>query len=205
MAGDWILLPVRPLDDGKKRLAGVLSPTERIALNERLFTHVFAIASEVVGSERCIVVTRAPDLLARAAAAGALPLAEEVPGLNPGLTQAAAEAARRGATRTLALSCDLPFLSTADVAALLAGTAGVILAPDAARTGTNALLTCVAAPIPYRFGPDSRAAHHAEADANGLTLVEIRRGGLACDIDLPSDLYLLSTPSVCPSASMGVL
>ena len=89
------------------------------------------------------------------------------------------------------LHADLPQLTAEDCTALATLPAGAIgIAPDRHGTGTNAL----SLPLPdasgfqFAFGSDSFARHRAEAARLGLSLVEIRRPGLATDIDEPDDL-----------------
>ena len=91
------------------------------------------------------------------------------------------------------LFADLPLVRAADVAALMAaaGDAAVALAPDHAGTGTNALTLPLPTPFELKFGPGSFAAHLAEASRVALTATVVRREGLACDIDEPTDLEAL--------------
>lgn len=192
-------IPVRPFDEGKSRLASVLSPAERRALCVRLFEHTLDVAIAAVGAAQCLVVSRGRDVLALAAARGAGALAERGDDLNAALAQAAA-AAGRGAL--LVLPADLPLLGVSDVRALLA--AGdprtLVVAPDAAGTGTNALLIPAGAAIPFAFGAESRRAHVAAGLAAGLDVALLRREGLARDLDTPADLARLGLSGVLPLA-----
>lgn len=185
-----IVIPVRAPERGKSRLAPALSGAERAALNRRFFDHVLGVALQVAPG-RCHVISRSPEMLARAEAAGAHPMVEWSEGLNPALEQAAAQLG--GDASILSLSTDLPLLGEDDLQAMIAaGRCGpVVAAPDLAGTGTNALLLARPGLIPYRYGPKSLAAHRAEADRRALAFRALALPGLARDIDTPADLLTL--------------
>ncbi|RPF19761.1 2-phospho-L-lactate guanylyltransferase [Myceligenerans xiligouense] len=68
--------------------------------------------------------------------------------------------------------------------------ADVVIATDRAGRGTNLLLLGaqgVERRFRYRFGPDSRAAHEAEAARLGLRAVTTSRPGTAVDLDTVDD------------------
>lgn len=72
----------------------------------------------------------------------------------------------------------------------------VVLAPDRAERGTNALLLCPPDVIPPRFGRDSLARHLQAAGSLGVPAEVRRLSGLALDLDTPSDIRaFLATPS----------
>ena len=91
--------------------------------------------------------------------------------------------------RLLVAHADLPALTTADVAALLAEDAPVVVATDRLGAGTNllALDPRASASFRFRFGPGSRAAHVAEAERLGLRAVVVQRPGTAVDLDTVED------------------
>lgn len=190
-----ILIPVRPFEEGKRRLAPLLSAVERRALNARFFRHVLGVAAGVVPAGDCIVVGRSPEALALARRAGAQALCESLPGgLNAALEQAAAYALAQGAEAVLSLACDLPLLRADDLHALIARAVPgkVVIATDRAGEGTNALLVAPPCAIAYRYGPGSRDAHESAALAAGLAVETLRRAGLASDVDTPEDLDSLA-------------
>jgi len=163
----------------------------RRRLNEALFVRTLEVVAAAVGIDQTLVVTRSGTLRRIAAARGALALAERGNGsLNEALAQAAIEVAQRGAAAALSISCDLPLLSVVDVEAMIeaASATGIVLAPDRAGTGTNAMLVAPVGAIPYRYGPGSFEAHAGSAHDAGLSLRVIRTLGLAFDMDTPADL-----------------
>lgn len=179
-----IVIPVRPLGQGKTRLSPILSSPARAELARAMFAHVLGVARQLAPVH---VISRDADVLALAQH----PLRELGEGLNPALEQAARELG--GDRPVLALSADLPLLSAQDLAAMVAllDEADVIAAPDRAGRGTNALLLARPGLIAYRFGPDSLSAHRGAATAAGLRFTCCERPGLASDVDRPEDLALL--------------
>ncbi|MBY0510727.1 MAG: 2-phospho-L-lactate guanylyltransferase [Rhodospirillaceae bacterium] len=187
----WAVIPVQPLEEGKSRLAGVLSAPERFQLNQRFFTHVLKTAVTVFPPSRVIVVSRSADVLR--AAGDAQTLSETGSGdLNVALTEAARAARRLGAEAVLSLSSDLPVLETADLQAMCAAMAAdtAVIAPDRAGVGTNAML-CPVKSVAYAYGESSFARHQALMEAQDLGVIAMRREGLAFDIDTPADLERL--------------
>lgn len=194
----WVVVPVRPLAEGKSRLAPVLDADARRRLNERFLLSTLDLAKAVVGPARVLVVSRCADALALARAAGVATLRElGAGGLNAALRQGAVHLARRGATALMVLPVDLPLARPADLEALirLSGRRpGVVIAGDRADTGTNALVVRPPRGIRFRFGPHSRAAHLREARRQGLRAVLVSRPALAFDVDTPADYAALESP-----------
>lgn len=186
-----VLIPVRPFEDGKRRLAPVLAPAERQNLNRCFFNHTVETVLSVVRPAECIVISRAASICAWAIERGLQALAEQSPAsLNNALEQGSVLAKAQRADAILSLSCDLPFLTADDITAMLnaARHGKLVIAPDATETGTNALLMSPVGAIAYRYGPSSFSAHRDAAEKAGLELECIRRPGLLQDIDTPEDL-----------------
>jgi 2-phospho-L-lactate guanylyltransferase len=184
------LVPAKAFTEAKSRLAPELPAHRRAALAARLLAHVLdaILASDAV--DVCGVVSPDPAVLAQARLWGAVPVAQERQGLNPGLEEGRAWAIARGAQALLIVLGDLPLLTPADVAALvtLAAPRTVVLAPDRHGTGSNALLLAPPGLLPFHFGPDSAARHTAAARRRGLALRRYESAGTAFDIDTPADL-----------------
>lgn len=188
------MLPVRGFGGGKTRLAGALDPAERMRLNRGLVLHTLRVLAQWLGGlEHCLLVSPCPRALRFAEQHGAVALRQPRlrAGLNPAVRLALRHAARSGARRVLILPCDLPLLSVPALDALLDAQRGdtrVVLAPDRARTGTNALLLPRALGFPLRFGPDSFASHREAARARGWAFALCERPELSFDLDTPEDL-----------------
>jgi 2-phospho-L-lactate guanylyltransferase len=188
-----VLIAVRPPEEGKSRLATVLSADQRNRLNRRLFEHVCGVSLSFLPANRIIIVTRSPDLLAEARERGMHAVAESGSSLNEALEQGAVFAASLEEGPLLTLATDLPALRGEDLAAIADALreADVAIAPDHNGCGTNALLMRRPAAIPFRYGANSLQAHIAECGEAGLRYVLIERPGFALDIDTPGDLSRL--------------
>ncbi len=183
-----ILIAVRPVDEGKSRLAPGLSPDERQALNLRLFDHVCEVSLSFLPADRIFVVSRSQALLGRSQARGMQVVVETGWDLNAALEEgAAATGISRGGLMTLAT--DLPGLTRDDLIAMedASHRADVVIAPDHMGQGTNALLMVQPGLIPFRYGAGSLAAHISEIQRAGLSHALVERPGLAQDLDTPED------------------
>ena len=182
------IVPQKALSAAKSRLEGMLSARERVAFSLALLSRVCAALKTAPGVESIVIMT--PDAAARAqAAAWGIPsIADPRPGLNAALAQAVRDAAASHAV--LIVAADLPLLRPADVAALLAaGRRGrLVLAPSKEGTGTNAVVVPPGTPFHPAYGAGSLAAHYRGARALGQDVVEVRRPGLAFDVDTEADL-----------------
>jgi 2-phospho-L-lactate guanylyltransferase len=187
----WAIIPARPLEEGKSRLAEALTPAERQRLNQRFFRQTLDVTAAVVGRERTLIISRSEELLSIAGSLSFETLLEVAPyGLNAALTQAAHAVRQRGASCVLSVSCDLPFLIPDELRALIDVARqgdGLAIASDRPGTGTNALVMSPVGAIPYLYGLGSFAAHQEAARTAGLTLNVVRRAGLSFDIDTPDD------------------
>jgi 2-phospho-L-lactate guanylyltransferase len=188
----WAVIPARPPEEGKSRLAAVLGQKERAALSERFFRRTLDLAIGTIGPSRTLVVSRSERVLAIAREAGVMVVSEGASDrLNQALSLGAFIASHAGATGVLSLAGDLPFLTRADIRAMLAAGRdgkGVVIGTDRPGLGTNALLVQPAGAIAYRYGEGSFRQHQAGARRAGLAFRVIRRFGLAFDIDTPADL-----------------
>ena len=189
MSGTRVIVPHRGLSAAKTRLAPVLDPDERIELARTLLTGVLTVVRQAVDDE--VVISPSAALKPIIAKAGARLVVQRGMGLNQGLDQARGEAIENGIQTLGVLHGDLPNLAPDDVRALLEAVAGpraVAIAPDRAGGGSNGLALRPPGVIGFHFGPDSFAAHHAQATDAGLMPIIVRRPGLAFDLDTPEDL-----------------
>lgn len=182
------VVPQKALAGAKSRLEGVLSANARTALSVALLRNVCAAVRAAAGVESVVVMTPDPATRAQAAAWGIPALTDPSPGLNAALAQVVRDAARSCAV--LVVAADLPLLRPDDVAALLAaGRSGrLVLAPSKEGTGTNAVLVPPGMTFHPAYGVGSLTAHRRGARSLGYDVVEIRRPGLAFDVDTEADL-----------------
>ncbi len=186
----WAIIPVKPFRNGKSRLSSLLGAEERAALNRHLFGRVLDATLSAFRSDRIVVATADPLLLALMRGQGLHAVDDDGSGLNPALAQATRYAMERGAHGTVMLPSDLPHASPADIAALksaLGDAPGCVVAPDEEEQGTNALALVPPDPGFYRFGEGSFQAHLAEARTRKLPVRILRRPGLAHDLDTPDN------------------
>lgn len=191
----WAIVPVKPLRRGKSRLSEIMTEDERAALSRRMLVSTVEILKQVRGIDHILVVSRDPEALAAARAAGARTLLENGrPALNIGLTRAAMVASAYRAKGVLVVPADLPLLKASDVASMvLRGRDGpvVVIAPDRRSEGTNALLLSPPDVIAFDYGPGSFQRHCERARITGARLEVFEAESLALDLDLPEDLELV--------------
>ncbi|HEV2438596.1 MAG TPA: 2-phospho-L-lactate guanylyltransferase [bacterium] len=185
------VVPQKALAGAKSRLEGALSADARTALSVALLRTVCAALRAAGGVESIVVMTPDPATRAQAAAWGIAALIDPGPGLNAALAQVVRDAARSCAV--LVVAADLPLLRPDDVASLLAaGRPGrLVLAPSKEGTGTNAVVVPPGMTFHPAYGAGSLSAHRRGARSLGYDVVEIRRPGLAFDVDTEADLRAL--------------
>lgn len=191
----WAIVPVKPLQRAKSRLAKVLNRDERATLSRQLLEHTLEILADVSGVERTLVVSRDSEALAIARSHGARTVSEwGSPKLNKALVRASLVARGYGVSAVLVLPADLPLLTQRDIEKLIAASGKppeVILAPDRRGTGTNAILSSPPGLIDYDFGPDSFQQHIEHAKAAGARVEICKLPSLELDLDVPDDLEAL--------------
>lgn len=222
--GTTAVVPLRDGVSGKSRLAAVLDAGSRRRLVRVLARHVVTTLLATDGIDRVVVVTADP-VFARETLGGLDVEVLEQPAGRPGLNGALGHAREVLAARPpgllpgrlLVAHADLPALTPADVEALLAEDATVVIATDRYRSGTNLLLLPFETEADslsaarkrrssglegdgddaggadedggfrFRFGVGSLAAHVAEAGAHGLDVAVVHRPGTAVDLDTADD------------------
>jgi len=191
----WAIVPVKPIQRAKSRLAKVLSRDERATLSRQLLKNTLETLAGVSQVERTLVISRDSEALAIARGEGARTVAEwGSPQLNKALVRASLVARGYGVSAVLVLPADLPFLTKQDIEKLISVSGNppeVILAPDRRGHGTNAILSSPPGLIDYDFGPDSFQQHIERAEAAGARVEICNLPSLELDLDLPEDLEFL--------------
>lgn len=191
----WLIIPVKPLSEGKSRLTSVLAPAQRRALTHRILQRELDLAQTSALIEGVVVVSRDAALLGDVTLRGALPLFEETHGLNAALETARSEVSRRGADALLVLPADLPFVTATDIEQIVHAAhqdAQIVLAPSP-DGGTNALLLKLPSRLRFAFGSHSFARHRRLAQNLGLRQQVVVSPSLAFDLDWPADWEVLRT------------
>lgn len=203
------VVPVKALERAKSRLAGILSPAERRDLALLMLRRVLAVlgtrrppaphpgsADTPLALAEIWLLSSDEQVLALAAETGARPLPDRADDLNAALEQARVAVAEAGADALLVVPADLPTMTPADVSRLLdalAGGAEVVIAPDGANQGTNALALRLPSPLVFQFGRDSFTRHLADAARLHLDAAIIHSPTLALDVDTPESLARFRT------------
>ena len=192
------VVPVKDLWGTKSRLKPILNPGARAGLTLYMMGRVVSALKEA-GVENVCVVSPDPIVLDDARERTAAPLLQESRGLNPALEEGRSWAMARGAAALLVLPADLPLLEAQDVRAVLgevSGDSSLVISPDGAHAGTNALLLRPPDALPFAFGPGSYEAHLRAARERGLEVRVCERPHLAFDLDTVEDLARLNEKEV---------
>jgi 2-phospho-L-lactate guanylyltransferase len=171
------VVPMKSIELAKGRLSTVLDGAGRRALAQKMLDHVLGVLREA-------------GLSSVRVASGA----DGTGDLNADVTRAARLVQAEGATHLLLVMADLPYLSAADIAALIeAGRDNAVVIAEAKDGGTNAMLLTPPTVLDFAFATHRPSAtFHAEsARKAGHEPVILRRPGLARDIDTPADLAAL--------------
>jgi 2-phospho-L-lactate/phosphoenolpyruvate guanylyltransferase len=189
--GSWGVVVARTGPTAKSRLAEVLSADERSRLALAMLEDVLAACA---GSALSGVTVVSDSAAARAVAEGHE--ARWVPDPGGGMNAAVTAGLRScRAVTALVLPGDIPLLRAADVDAIVGGAGeearAVVVVPDRADRGTNALLLRPPDVMAPAFGPDSAAQHFALARASRARAFQIMRPDVALDLDLPEDVARL--------------
>lgn len=182
-----LAVPVKALHRGKRRLSGILSPSERSRLVHAMLRGVLD-AAVAQPDWTVLVVAADEDILAEAERRGASPVIDGTGSLRAALRQV--ESALQPADALAVLLADLPWITAASLGATLTDAEGadVGAVPAHSDGGTNLLVRRPASVIPNRFGRSSFDKHRAEAYRAGVTFRDLRRGELAFDLDTPADV-----------------
>lgn len=185
-----IAVPVKSLAEAKSRLGPALTPLERGALTLAMLEDVLDASLAISGWSTWVI---SPDeaVLEVASRRGARAITEEKPPLASAIRQVEQEAGDAGA-HTLAVLLGDTVLVTAEALTRALHTLGpVVVAPDAADSGTNLLVRRPPRAIAARFGPDSYRKHLESAETKGMPAAVVELPELAFDLDAPSDILTL--------------
>ena len=188
----WAVVPVKERGLAKERLAPVLPPQMRQAFALAMLEDVLSALTATPGIPGILVVTVDPEASHLAARYGAR-LVET--GARNGHTGAVAAAARllaaEGRAGMLALPGDIPLVTPAELAELLAAhppAPSFTIAPSRDERGSNAIACSPPDVVPLRFGENSFYPHLRAAEAHGIKPNVLHLPGIALDIDNPEDV-----------------
>ncbi|MBN1966964.1 MAG: 2-phospho-L-lactate guanylyltransferase [Anaerolineae bacterium] len=190
----WAIVPVKPLNRAKSRLAPVLSPELRMQLATAMLRNTVSTLTQCLGISGIFVISRDTRALVIAREYGAKTVQESgTPELNAALERASRVIASWNAQASLVLPADLPLLNPSDLNQMLEDGRyhrSAVIVPDKHEHGTNGLLLRPPGLIPYLFGNGSFRQHLEAAEAAGATVNVCRSERLTLDLDTPDDLPL---------------
>jgi 2-phospho-L-lactate/phosphoenolpyruvate guanylyltransferase len=188
----WAIIPVKPLNRAKSRLAGVLTPDQRAELAETLFRRVLEVVRAVPQIAGTLVISRDTRALAIARDAKVHTVQESgAPELNNALMRATQVVGGWRGGAVLILPADLPLVTPEDLRDMIRlGNVdrSVIIATDRTQNGTNAMLVRPPGLIPYTYGEGSFRRHMEAAELVGANVQVYHSERLMLDIDMPEDL-----------------
>ncbi len=190
-----LLLPVKDLNNAKKRLMGVLTPEERFGLAEAMMKDTIRAVQGVKRAEKVFVVTNYKPAMRLAQEAGWEILHEEEQISESHSVDTASEICeQRGITALLRVPLDVPLVQASDIDDLLAVECeepALVIVPSRDGLGTNAILRMPPVLFPSHFGIGSFAKHVGEAERIGARVIFRRSPRLEMDVDDEADLRAL--------------
>jgi 2-phospho-L-lactate guanylyltransferase len=176
-----VLIPVKSFRAAKARLAGALSPDERVHLARTMATAVVAAAAPLPVH----VVCDDEEVADWARQAGAGIIWKPGRGLNGAVADGFTELGEAGFDRIIVAHADLPHAVSFD---LMTHDPGVVIVPDRHDDGTNVISLPAGCAFRFEYGPGSCARHRAGAQRLGLPVTILRDARLGWDVDRPADL-----------------
>ncbi len=187
-----VLVPVKRFGAAKRRLAGLLEPTQRAALALWLADRVVAAAAPLPTFVAC----DDDEVASWADGAGAQVLWSPGLGLNGAVDAGRATIAGKGFDHLVIAHSDLPLARGLPA---LATPHTICIVPDRRRDGTNVLAMPVDAAVPASYGRGS-FSQHLELAMTSERRVEVRADArLAIDLDNPDDLAHPAVEPILPT------
>jgi len=191
------VVPVKGFDEGKQRLAQILSAQERSALCRAMLADVLDVLCGHPLIDEVLLVSDDPavkEVASERAIACWSEVAMGVRGLNPAVNAAAQRLRDEGIGTLMVVHGDLPCLSKEVVRRLIErhhehALPAVTIAPDSVGEGSNIVLVSPPTAISFRFGPHS--FQHHSAPMAGVAVTTFFCQDSCADIDTPADLHEL--------------
>jgi 2-phospho-L-lactate guanylyltransferase len=190
----WAIVPIKPLNRSKSRLAPVLDSRQREALSRQMLAQTLTTLKQVKGITGILAISRDHHALTLARQFGAQTVQESgAPELNNALGRATQLASTWGAQGVLLVASDIPFMAVKDIEGMLALADRpqiMVIASDRHGEGTNVLLVQPPGLITYSYGVGSFRKHVAEAKRAGIPVRVYGSPTVALDVDVPADLKM---------------
>lgn len=187
----WALLHVKAPELAKTRLAGVLDPGQRRALQQAMLEDVLdsLLCSRLIEGIAVISPDRGIGELAYRLGVQFIQEAALGSDLNSALEAGTSHLIRQGAGVVAIVPGDLPLLDPRDVDRAVntaRGEKAVVVIPDGLGKGTNGLVFPAGVQPEFRFGRDSFRRHLSASNLEPVIPLEL--ASMALDIDLPEDI-----------------
>lgn len=190
------ILPVKPFDDAKERLATGLNPPQRRLIAEAMVRDVFAALAEAREIDGVVVVSAEPKIAEIAGTVADAVIPDQRTGHSDAAKAGVAWALENGFDKVVMLPGDCPLLSPQELDDLIVRTREdrieFAVIPDRMGTGTNALVIAPPDAVEPSFGPGSRQRHIALGLAASRRTAEHEVPSLALDLDTADDLVELA-------------
>ena len=190
-----LLLPVKDLNNAKKRLIGVLTPEERLGLAGAMLADTIRAVRGVRCADRIFVVTNYEPVMQLAEENQWEILREEQQISESDSVDAASKICEQlSVTGLLRLPLDLPLIQSSDIDELLTvecQAPALVIVPSRDGTGTNAMMRTPPTLFPSHFGGGSFAKHLAEAERAHARVMVRRNARVEMDVDDEADLRAL--------------
>jgi 2-phospho-L-lactate guanylyltransferase len=191
-----VILPIKPFDDAKERLATGLAAEQRRLIAEAMVRDVLAALSRAHEVDGVVVVSAEPKLTEIAG--------DTVDAIIPDARTGHSDAALAGVAwaidndfkRVVMIPGDCPLLDAGELDELIIRTREdrieFAVIPDRMGTGTNALVISPPDAVAPSFGPGSRQRHIGLGLAASRRVAEHEVPSLALDLDTADDLMELA-------------
>jgi 2-phospho-L-lactate guanylyltransferase len=190
-----LLLPIKDLRNAKQRLAGILSPEQRLGLAQAMLADAMRAVRGVRFARKIFVATNYQPAMLAARESGWEILREQQQTSESDSVDAASRICeQQGVTALLRLPLDLPLVRSRDIDELLemeCASPGMVIVPSRDGTGTNALLRTPPTLFRSQFGNGSFAKHTAEGERAGARVIVHRNPRIEMDVDDEADLRSL--------------
>jgi 2-phospho-L-lactate guanylyltransferase len=196
------IIPIKSLNNSKKRLESFLTPIQRRELILALLKDVLSAVNASRHTDRILLVTPDTEIIEKIKGWGTSKveylLEPEERGTNAAVQFAIKWCLKRPVSSIMIIPADLPLLNSTAVDKLLQlglTEYSIIIAPSQRKDGTNAFFQKPPNIIPVWYGNNSYQKNLETIKKNHISFKIIEDPAFALDIDLKEDLITLQETS----------
>ena len=189
----YAVVPVKGLDDAKKRLANYLGPTDRGRLVRAMLADVLGALHQSDLFEEVMVISPDESVARDAREKNARFVLQTGTGLNSGVRQAVRSVWHKQVSSMTIILADLPLLEPRDLEELVhisKAVPRVVLVPSS-KGGTNVMLRAPPNIIESSYGRWSYGKHLRHAQNKGVPAYSVSHPRISFDVDTIDDLRKL--------------